>query len=333
VSSSVITADTVLDAVARYGDNPSGFLAVNTGNSHFGLEDAPGIIAYRSSGPYLVQFGGPFAPPSAWPALVTGFERFAAEQDRKVVAVQLQRRDAEFLAGRGGTVNQIGASYALDLDGYTLHGGHFMQLRNKIRRAERSGLTVIEADLSQHEDAVAAIDQAWLASKGENARELEFLVGQHGGPAQAHRRLFLGLLDGTPAAYISYCPVFGTRPGWLHDLSRRRPAGDGVPPGITEAVNATAIAAFQAEGTRWLHFGFTPFTSLAPGHEVPGASRAYAWFMNWLWENGSFVYPAQTQLAYKRKWAPTEVLPEYIAFQGDAQAAGLIHVFKAANAF
>jgi hypothetical protein len=55
--------------------------------------------------------------------------------------------------------------------------------------------------------------------------------------------------------------------------------------------------------------------------------------MRWLWENGSFVYPAQTQLAYKSKWAPSVILPEYLAFHGQAQSAGLIHVFKAANAF
>jgi lysylphosphatidylglycerol synthetase-like protein (DUF2156 family) len=149
---------------------------------------------------------------------------------------------------------------------------------------------------------------------------------------QRYRRLFVGMLGDRPAAYISYCPVFGSRPGWMHDLSRRVPAGDGVPPGVIEAVNATAIQAFQAEGTPWLHFGFTPFTGLAAEHEVPGASPAYAWFMHWLWENGSFVYPAQSQLAYKQKWSPSIVMPEYLACHGHARAAGLIHVFKAANA-
>jgi hypothetical protein len=55
--------------------------------------------------------------------------------------------------------------------------------------------------------------------------------------------------------------------------------------------------------------------------------------MNWLLENGDFIYPAKSQFAYKNKWAPHEVQPEYIAFHGPVQAAGLIHVFKASNAF
>jgi lysylphosphatidylglycerol synthetase-like protein (DUF2156 family) len=325
-----ISRESVLDAVRRYGDNPSGFLAVNEGNDYFQLPGEPGVIAYRACGRYLVQFGGPFAPQRSYPALQQAFVDFAAAQGKAVTAVQLQRRDAEICTAHGFTVNQVGASYAIRLDDFTLHGTRFMRLRNKISRARRTGLTVVEADFGEYQEAISGIDQAWLASKGENVRQLEFLVGQRGGPMQQYRRLFIGLLDGTAVAYISYSPAYGQRPGWLHDLSRHLP---GTTPGVMEAVNATAIEVFRAAQVRWLHLGFTPFTSLAAEHEVPGASRAYGWFMSWLWENGSFVYPAQSQLAYKQKWAPHDVIPEYVGFYGPVQAAGLIHIFKAANAF
>ena len=116
----------------------------------------------------------------------------------------------------------------------------------------------------------------------------------------------------------------------MHDLSQRKPGGS---PGIMESINFAAIEKFRSESVRWLHFGFTPFTSLSPEHELPGASKAYAYFMDWLWENGDFVYPAKSQFAYKNKWAPHEVQPEYIAFHGSVHAAGLIHVFKVSNAF
>lgn len=325
-----VSRESVFEAVRRYGDNPSGFLAVNEGNEYFQVPGAAGVIVYRASSRYLVQFGGPFAPERHYLALQQAFVDFAAAQGKGVTAVQLQRGDAETLAANGFTVNQVGSSYAIKLDDFTLHGTKFMRLRNKISRARRAGLTVVEADLGAYDKAVSEIDQAWLASKGENARQLEFLVGQHGGPMQRYRRLFVGLIDGAAVAYISYSPAYGQRPGWLHDLSRHRP---GTPPGVMEAVNASAIEVFQADQVPWLHLGFTPFTGLAPEHEVPGASRAYAWFMGWLWENGSFVYPAQSQLAYKQKWASHVVIPEYVGFHGPVQAAGLIHIFKAANAF
>lgn len=325
-----ISPESVLEAVRQYGDNPSGFLAVNGGNQYFQLADEPGVIAYRASGRYLVQFGGPFAPQPSYPVLQQAFVDFAVTQGKSVTAIQLQRSDAEIFAANGFTVNQVGSSYAIKLDDFTQYGTRFMRLRNKISRARRAGLRVVEVELGDYQEAVSEIDQAWLAGKGENARQLEFLVGEHGGPMQRFRRLFIGLLGGAAVAYISYSPAYGQRPGWLHDLSRHRP---GTPPGVMEAVNATAIEAFQAERVPWLHLGFTPFTGLAPEHETSGASRAYAWFMSWLWENGSFVYPAQSQLAYKQKWAPHVVIPEYVGFYGAVQAAGLIHIFKAANAF
>lgn len=327
---STVTIDSLLDTVRSTTDNPSGFLSINVGNEFFSAPGVRGVVVYRSSGPYLIQFAAPFAPEEDRAALLTAFGEHARDTGKSVVAVQLQYADTGLYAAHGYTVNQVGSSYALELDGFTLRGTRFMQLRNKISRARRAGLTVREVDLSDCADQIADIDHAWLTGKGENVKALEFLVGECGGPVQAHRRLFLGLIGDRPIGYISYSPAYGSRPGWLHDLSRRVPD---APPGTMEMINATAIETFRAESVEWLHFGFTPFAGLQPEAEVAGASPAFTLFVNWFFENGSLVYPAKTQLAYKNKWAPQVVLPEYLAFQGPPQVAGLLHIFKAANAF
>ncbi|HEX9338669.1 MAG TPA: DUF2156 domain-containing protein [Pseudonocardiaceae bacterium] len=331
MTDTITSAAFALHAIREYtdADNPSAFLAVSEGNSYFSLPDRPGVIVYRTAGRYLVQFGGPFAPAESYLDLLRGFVEFAKEQDRTIVSVQLQRHDADRYARHGFTVNQIGASYAVELASFTLAGTRFMQLRNKISRALRNGLTVVEAGLDDWYDKMRALDQVWLPSKGEHARPLEYLVGQYGGPMQEHRRLFVGILGGQLAGYISYSPVYGGKPGWMHDLSRRIP---GNSPGIMEAINKAAIDTFTAEGVPWLHFGFTPFTSLRTEWEPAGRSSGFAWFMNMLWEHGEAVYPAATQLAYKQKWAPNLVLPEYVAFQGPASITGFVHIFRAANA-
>jgi lysylphosphatidylglycerol synthetase-like protein (DUF2156 family) len=316
-------------AIELFGDNPSAFLALNNRNQFFSSPRLSGVVVYRQSGRYLVQFGGPFADPEHYDALLRSFLEFAREQRSEVVAIQLQQADAPIYSEHGFAVNQVGASYAVDLTEFTIRGTRFMRLRNKIARAYRSGLTVIEAKLADWAEAVAEVDKLWLASKGEHAKPLEFLVGEHGGPTQEYRRLFLGLLNKKLVGYISYSPVYGKRPGWLHDLSRRLP---GDLPGIMEAINSTAIETFRSESATWLHFGFTPFTNLRPEFEIAGHSKAFNWFMHWLWTNGSMVYPAESQLAYKSKWAPHAVIPEYVAFEKRAQLSGFIHVFKAANA-
>jgi lysylphosphatidylglycerol synthetase-like protein (DUF2156 family) len=323
-------SEIALDAIQRYpdADNPSSFLALNEGNSYLHLPDAPGVIVYRSTGRYLVQFGGPFAPAEARPRLLRAFIDMAAAQDREIVAIQLQRPDTTEYLAEGFTVNQVGASYALRLDTFSLQGTAFMQLRNKIARAMRSGLTISEQPLEPWHAAMTELDAGWLGAKG-SAKQLEFLVGQYGGQYQHLRRLFVGVHDRRLIGYISYSPVYGSRPGWMHDLSRRQPDS---PPGVMEAINKAAIEQFRAEGAEWLHFGFTPYSALSAAAELPGYSRAFRWLMGEIWANGAHIYPSQTQYAYKQKWKQDVILPEYIAFLRGASVPALVHVFRACNA-
>ncbi|WP_373295539.1 bifunctional lysylphosphatidylglycerol flippase/synthetase MprF [Kitasatospora griseola] len=317
--------DRALPVLEKYGENASAFLALNAGNEFFALPDEDGLIAYRRAGRYLVQFGGVFAAPERQPVLLREFRAAAARERRRIVGVQLQRADAELYRAAGFTINQVGASYSVPLPDFSLRGSKFVKLRNKISRAGRSGLEVREVDFAEYAERIAAIDRTWLRAKGRHVKEIEFLVGQLGGPAQRLRRLFVGLLDGEPVAYISYSPAFGSRPGWLHDLSRRLPQ---TVPGVMEAVNAHAAGRFKEEGAGWLHFGFTPFTGLDPEHELAGHSPLTAKFMRLLAEHGGAVYPAQTQLAYKEKWAPEPALPEYLAFDGGARLGAVWQILR-----
>ncbi|MEU9559074.1 bifunctional lysylphosphatidylglycerol flippase/synthetase MprF [Streptomyces fumanus] len=316
----------VLDTLAAHSDNPSCFLALNSGNEYFRDDRYDGACAYRTSGRYVLQFGGPFTAPEHRDALL---DAFVAHAGRRLLAVQLQREDAELYARHGFTVNQIGASYAVDLSRFTLRGSRFVRLRNKISRARRAGLEVTEIEDGDDRTDLDRIDQSWLRDKGRRVKELRFLVGQRTGPLQRHRRLFAGRIAGETVGYINYSPVYGSRPGWLHDLSRRRPD---APPGVMEALNATVMERLGQEGAGWLHFGFTPFTGLDPDHELPAASPLFTRFVRLLAAHGEAIYPAASQLEYKQKWAPHVVLPEYIAFHGRPRPGAVWQLLRATNA-
>lgn len=317
--------DDTIVALREYSDNPSAFLALNKNNRYFRGDCIPGVISYREFGKYWIQFGGPFAPPGERKGLLLEFLSAAARSSRKVVAIQLQASDAELYAANGFVVNQVGASYAIDLSRYGLHGKRFVRLRNKVSRAQRAGLQISEVDLSECRDKVAAIDSVWLRSKGRHVKELEFLVGELDGDAQQYRRLFLGTIDEKPTCYISYSPVFGSRSGWLHDLSRRIPDS---PPGVMEAINVHAIAQFRSEGTAWLHFGFTPFSGLNSAWEMQSVSKIAGRLVRLLADHGNSIYPAQTQVEYKAKWYPDAVLPEYLGFQGSVSLRAVWSILR-----
>jgi lysylphosphatidylglycerol synthetase-like protein (DUF2156 family) len=325
--------DAVAGVLSRHAENPSAFLALNDDTLRFTVPGIDGTIAYRLAGRRtVVQLGGAFAAPADQARLLDAFLAWAGAQRRRVVAVQLMRPDATLYAEHGFTVNQLGADYARALPDFNLRGKKHMQLRNKVSRARRAGVTVTEEQLGSPalEAGLAEVDQAWLRSKGRHAKELSFMVGETGGAAQHLRRLFVARdEDGRVTAYVSFSPAYGTRSGWLHDLSRRRPDG---PPGVLELIVVTAVEAFQAEGAQFLHFGFTPFTSLSPDHEVPGASAVTGRILRLLAAHGSAIYPAADQLAYKEKWGLDLVEPEYVAFHHRLTARAVWDLLRLTNA-
>jgi lysylphosphatidylglycerol synthetase-like protein (DUF2156 family) len=308
-------SDTAAAVLARHADNPSAFLALNRDTRHFTVPGLDGLVAYRPAGRRtVVQLGGPFAAPDDRGPLLDAFLHFARARGRRALAVQLLREDADAYVSRGFAVNQLGADYARSLDGFALAGRRHVPLRNKLSRARRAGVVVEEVPGSGSDPALDALDTAWLRSKGRHAKELAFLVGERGGPAGGLRRLFVARsAEGDALGYVSFAPAHGRHPGWLHDLSRRRPDG---PPGVLELVVVTAVERFRSEGAGWLHFGFTPFTGLDETHRLPGASPLADRAVRLLAERGAAVYPAADQLAYKLKWAPDLVQPEYVAFPG-----------------
>ena len=298
------------------------------------MSGVDGVIAYQLAGrSTIVQLGGVFADPVDQGLLLGAFLDFAHVSKRMVLAVQLMRHDAELYATCGFTVNQFGADYSRALAAFNLKGKKHMQLRNKVSRARRAGVSVMEIDDSARFDLAGAldeIDQVWLRSKGRHAKELKVMTGQRAGSAQSRRRLFLAHdQSGIVLGYVSFSPAFGAQSGWLHDLSRRRPD---APPGVLELIVVTAVERFQAEGASHLHFGFTPFTNLSHEHEVSGASRITARILRLLAAHGSAIYPAADQLAYKEKWGLDLVQPEYIAFQGGISLRGVWGLLRVTSA-
>jgi lysylphosphatidylglycerol synthetase-like protein (DUF2156 family) len=293
-------------------DHPSGFLALTERNARFSLEGVPGFISYREQGRHLVALGGVHAPEEARAALLDGFITEATRRRRRVIAVQVRAAQTELFRSRGFTINRFGSTYGMDLRGFSLAGTRRMKLRNKIKRARAAGLRVLEVGRELVADAatfarLAAVSGSWL--KAKRKKELDFMIGELGVPGDARRRIFV-VEDGAGAmlGFITYVPAWGERPGWLHDLTRRVPT---APAGTMELCNAVAIERLKETGASFLHFGFTPFVLC--GIEIPGASRLLAWALRMLGRYGRALYPAQSQVEYKLKWAPEIVEPEFVA--------------------
>jgi lysylphosphatidylglycerol synthetase-like protein (DUF2156 family) len=308
-----------IEVLARHAEHASAFLALNAATRHFTVPNRDGLIAFRPCGRWLFQLGSVHAAREDQPRLLEAFRAFARREGKRICAVELRREDAELYRAAGFRVNQLGTSYSLELATFHTKGSRFTQLRNKIHRARREGLAVAELGVDRDRtpavaERLGALTAEWLESKGRHKKLLDFMVGELGGANEAHRRTFVALRGERVEGFVTYVPAWGKRPGFLHDLSRRRPD---AAPGVMELVNATAIERFQEEGVPFLHFGFTPFVGLGEATDrLPGRSAAVSWLLEKLALHGAALYPARSQAAYKLKWAPTVIEPEYVAFEG-----------------
>lgn len=302
-------AAAIIDAL----EHPSGYLAQSRRNRRFMLADTPGFIAYRSQGQHLWMFGGVHADEQHAPRLLDRFIAFANQRGQRVGAVQVRPHQVELFSHRGFDVNQLGSTYAVTLQSFTTSGSKKMQLRNKINQARKAGCTVVELGREVPRDQswfdkLDAISKAWISGKGNN--EFDFMVGEVGTPEDTRRRIFV-VLNGEqqPTAFITYVPVTGgSKPGYLHDLTRRLPD---TPSGVMELCNVTAMERFKSEGVTHLHFGFTPFI-IDEEPEKP-AHRLVHQLILWVRKYGQRLYAADSQVAYKLKWGIDVIEREYLA--------------------
>jgi lysylphosphatidylglycerol synthetase-like protein (DUF2156 family) len=320
-----------IDALRAYADHPSAFLAVNAQTRHYYGSDVPGLVAVLPAHPHHIQFGGPFAAPAARGPLLDEYLHTLSRgpgRRKTLTAVQLRSQDIALYADRGFVVNQLGISHGIDLTRFTLRGKPLAKVRQNVSRARREGVTVTEVGPEARLDqgTLDHIDRQWLRDKGRYVRQLSFMVGEHGGIGRTLRRTFLARHRGATVAYITYVPAWGSRPGWLCDLSRRSPQ---APVGTHELITLTALSRFAEEGAGWLHLGLAPFVGLADEHEPPCASGLLGWAIRQVEKRGRALYPSRTQEAFKLKWAPHVSEPEYVAFQDRVRVGAVWRLLRA----
>jgi lysylphosphatidylglycerol synthetase-like protein (DUF2156 family) len=297
---------------ANFINHPSGFLACSSRNQRFTLDGLDGFVSYREQGRFRIALGGVHCRVEQQGTLLSAFLDDTKTKGFRPLFVQVPQHQTALFIDHGAMVNQLGSTFALGLNGYSLRGTAKISLRNKIHRAQRAGLTAVELGHDKPMDPTLStqledISANWLRDKGK--KELAFMVGAARDEFDAFRRTFVAIdVNGNALAFITYVPAWGARAGLLHDLSRKRPD---APPGTMELINSFAIERFQQETVAHLHFGFTPF--VLTGEEPPSASHFMAKLCKLLHTHGRLIYPAKSQADYKKKWGANLIEPEFIA--------------------
>ncbi|NHB88922.1 DUF2156 domain-containing protein [Photorhabdus tasmaniensis] len=310
-----------LRKVLCYAKHPLSSLLFNSETLWF--TNQKGAIGFFQDKNLHMCVGGILAPDEERAALLQLFLNFTREKRAFPVFLHGDESDFVLLKNNGFSVNQLGASYSLSLNGYSMTGKRFQQLRNKISKSRRAGISVREIS-SQEEyyrlkPQLEQINQLWLKEK--HAKALKKLVidfntvevnsGEH--------RVYIATRGEQIQAYIVYSYTWGETSGWFHSLSRKKPD---IPDGTMQFINETAINDFLEEGTvSYLHLGFTPLVEFGEEKNF-NDSAIFNKVAKWLSSKGGIVYPAASQRQYKMSWRPSLIEPEYIAFpKGKAMKA------------
>ncbi|KIH86022.1 DUF2156 domain-containing protein [Pseudomonas batumici] len=318
----------------RFGNHPSLFLTLSSDISTFTVEGLAGYLPFQDDGKCLFILTGVISAADNRESLLKAFISHAVEHGRELCCVQLRQDQAPLFERLGFQVNQMGCSYTLDLERFSMAGSPFMSLRNKIKRAEKAGVIVKElgVDLPNGPDQqrmLSSITEEWLKAKGSK-KLLSFMVGDLAANGLNKERIFVAVLNDKIVGFISYVPAFGEYNGWMHDLTRRLAE---VPPGTMELVNVEAIKRFKQEGEKYLNFGLTPFYGVDDEFDTyTSRSHLLKWILSALEKYGQRIYPAASQVAYKLKWQPMVVTPEYFATYGKFRVGILLRLMKLTNA-
>lgn len=225
-------------------------------------------LAARGSEAAVVETGQAFvllfaAAHGPLPPLLPALAALARDRTRVACAYKIAARDACLARQAGWRVARIADEAVLDLARFTFDHPARSQLRRKLRKAEKAGLTIRRAEALPLAD-MAAVDRSWTARHG-TARGVTmgvfspaYLRGQY---------VWLAERDGALVAFVTF---HRGRTEWTLDLMRH---GDTLPDGTMHALVAAAIAEAQAAGVPRLSLAALP---AVPAGEGPLTARLRA---------------------------------------------------------
>ena len=289
------------ELVLADGQNSISYLALEDDKMLFFSDSAPGVVAYRVVGDYIIALGDPICADGDFAAVLRDFYLFCAESDYVAVFLGTTGRFLAEYKAMGLDYIKCGEEACFDLPRFDLSGGARAKFRSKFNGATHSGVAVHEYKPAVARDMAIEhvfdhISADWLEDK--KSRQLGFLLGGVGLHNPMERRYFYATdKDGEIIAFHVFLPYEGQR-GYLVDVTRRRHS---APAGVTEKINGEAFLQFKAEGCAVASLGVAPLVNLEEDdNEHPLADRAFGL----IYEKGNRFYGFKALKVAKAKYGP-----------------------------
>ncbi len=298
------------------------YLQLSAAGAAFELPELPARIGYTVQSGFALIPGPPLAPYAQWTGATQGFEAYTRDVRLTPAFCGVSELGKAFLTQRDYRTLKLGDEALVPLDTLTLEGAPWAEVRAALNRAHRRDISFSWLDTDarvrcEHELRAVAAD--WQRRKP--LRELRFGLGGIDAAFDPHCRLAVALNNaGDVVALTSWSPM-PLRNGWMLDVVRYRP---GVMAGLMDALIASSMLAFRAEGAAVVSLGGVP------GSNVMGATGGWLRvLLDWAAGVVHWPYNPAGLLHFKAKFNPRWE-PLYLAVPPSASmAAALTAVVRA----
>lgn len=266
------------------------------------------FIMYGVRGRTWVALGDPVGPPAAAAPLIRDFVERADDDGATPVFYQVHPEQLHCYADPGLAFAKFGEEARIHLEGLSLAGGRFKELRAAMQRLKREHVDfrivapeAVAAILPQ----LRSVSDDWLAGKagGEKGFSLgffadDYLTRQPVAVLEREGRIvaFANLLCGPTGEELSI------------DLMRFMHA---APRGLMDGLLTHVFLWGQEHGYRWFNLGMAPLSGVPEPAGAPMWNRLAAF----VYRHGESIYKFQGLRAYKEKFHPVWE-PRYIAYAG-----------------
>lgn len=309
------------ELVKRYGKDSLAYLTLEKDKEYFFGSNTEGFIAYKVIDNIAVCMGNPIYQEGTLGVLYKEFIHFCKKKSYKVCFCSISNEFSMFLKEHGFSVSKYGEEALIDLNVYELKGSSTSKLRQKLRRAEKFGITVMEYIPKEYrdynlEEKILHISEQWLANKNG---KMGFSLGDLNLDKPLGRRYFVAIDEMKNLHAVLMFSPFEHGEGYFLDVMRR--SFEAVP-GVMEKSIIDAAMKMKAEGIKVISLGLAPLA----GIEIEGVKcTTLEKGMHFMYKNFSQGYDFKNLHDYKKKFAPTLWKSRYIAHESSLSPIRVVY--------
>jgi lysylphosphatidylglycerol synthetase-like protein (DUF2156 family) len=296
------------DVVRRHGGGTLDYFALRSDKQWFFHRDS--LVAYAIYGGVCLVSPDPIGPRAEREQVWAAFRRYADHRGWTVAVMGASEAWLPVYRATGMHDIYIGDEALVDLQRFSLAGGHMKGLRQAYNRIAKYGYRADFYDPSHLEPEVAEHLVPLMAQsrRGEFERGFSMMLGRIFDPRDSD--LVLCVVtdpEGHPAAMCQFVPAPGID-GYSLDLMRRDKGEH--PNGLIDFALVSTIERFRAQGCRALSLNFAAMRSILEGERGDGVTQRVE---RWALQKMSSFLQIETLWRFNAKFGP-DWLPRYVVY-------------------